>query len=136
MDLPLGLNYLDAFKENQIKVSLYPKLWSLKGISTISKSIVFNCIVGEGEFVLYYKFFVVWCYSNRGCKNFVWKGTMVRYMQMIISMGQRWVVLKWTCLDGNKINIKSNPNHLEGIICVVFSLVDIFIWIIVNPLCS
>jgi hypothetical protein len=50
------------------------------------------------------------------------------YMQTTISVGQRWVVLMWTCSDGDKTNIKSNLNHLEGIICVTFSLIDIFIW--------
>jgi hypothetical protein len=40
------------FKRKKTKVSLYPKLWSSKGISTISKSIIFNYIGGENLFCI------------------------------------------------------------------------------------
>jgi hypothetical protein len=56
-----------------------------------------------------------------GCINFVWKNTLVGFTcGWFINMGPRWVVIKWTCSNGNKTYIKSNLNHLEGTICVTF----------------
>jgi len=67
------------FPKKETKVSLYQKIWSLSGINTISKSKVFNCIGGKGNSVLYCMSFVVWCYSNKGCRDFVWRGIMVGF---------------------------------------------------------
>jgi len=125
-----------CFQRKKTKVSLYPKLWYLRGINTISKSRVFNCIGGEGEFVLHCKIFLYDVISTEVartlCEEAQWLDLHVDNCKHGPKMCSfKMNMFKWR---QNIYKVKSKAFGRYNM-CNFFTF-DIFIWIIVNPLYS